>query len=214
MVTKSIAMKSFAEFITGTEAARKRILRGYKYPDDEGMAMAKYYWPAKSTIAIFHQNCHSIEWLLEKASELEKHSLSPSKSLRTKMLSNARSLRSYAKYFGCTKFEVLGTGKFPFHLGGVTINVTPDIHVVDTLGKETYIKYNFSQKKMKYEYVRAIIGCMSYGVHVNLQTNSPDTVAFVDVPTGTVHQGIPVTDALRGEMIARCEELQDEWNAL
>jgi len=213
MVPKKIAMKSFADFVSGTESARTRILRGYKYPDEEGMAMAKYYWPAKSTIVAFHDEKHDPKWLLEQALELEKGAMTPSRSLRTKLLNNARSVKNYAEHFSGRHYEVLGNVKFPFTLGGVSINVTPDIHVADG-GIEKYLKFSFSKSKLKHEYVRAMVACISYGLHIHLQVDNPDAVAFIDVPRGNVHRGLKVTDALVGEIRGQCEELEESWNLL
>ncbi len=213
MIAKKIAMKSFAEFVSGTEAARARILKGYKYPDEEAMAMAKYYWPAKSTIAEFHHKNHKQEWLLDKAVELEKSAMTPNKSLRTKLLNNARSIKSYAEYFGRLNYEVLGNVKLPFMLGGVTINATPDMHVSDG-ESEKYIKFNFSKNKLKYDYIKTMVACMSYGLHVNFQINNHDAVAFIDVPNGKIYQGLKITSTLVKEMKAQCEELETEWNSM
>ena len=213
MITKKIAMKSFAEFVSGTESAKARILRGYKFPDEEGMAMAKYYWPAKSTISEFHNGKHETAWLLMKALEMESGAMTPSKPLRTKLLNNARSVKSYAEHFGGHHYEVLGNVKLPFTINGVSINVTPDMHVADG-GVEIYLKFSFSKSKLKHDYVRTMLACMSYGLHANLHDDNPEVIALIDVPRGTVHRGLRVTDVLVGEIICQCEELEKVWNLL
>lgn len=213
MISKKIAMTSFSEFVSGTESAKTRILRGYKYPNDEGKAMAMYYGPAKSVISAFHHDKHVYEWLWTKALELDQKAMTPSKSLRTKMLNNARSVRNYAEYFGVNHYDVLGNVKLPFALSGVAINVTPDMHVVDE-GLEIYIKFSFSNKKLKLDYVRAMRACMSYGLYANLNVKNPDAIAFVDVSRGVVYKGLTVTDDIVDEIRWNCEELEKSWNLL
>jgi hypothetical protein len=213
MVPKKIAMKSFAEFVSGTESAKARILRGYKYPDDEGRAMATYYWSTKSAITEFHTEKHGIEWLQDKVKAYDQNALTPNKSLRIKMLNNARSLKSYAEHFGDQNYEVLGTAKFPFTLGGVTINVTPDIHISDG-GMEKYVKFSFSKDKLKHEYVRAMVACMSYALHVHLEAYHLDAVSFIDIPRGIVHRGLKVTETLVDEIVEQCKDLEKAWDSL
>jgi len=213
LVTKKIAMTSFADFVAGTESSKARILKGYKYPNDEGMAMAKYYLPTKSAISDFHENKYNRQWLIEKAVELQESALTPSSSLRTKLLNNSRSIKSYAEHFSDHHYNILENVKFPFTLGGVTINVTPDLHVEDG-GVERYFKFSFTKKKLKFDYVRTIVACMSYGLNVHQAVNQPDAVALIDVPSGIVHSGVKITDAIVEELSKSCSNLTETWDLL
>lgn len=213
MITKKIPMTSFSEFVSGTESKKAQILRRYKFPNEEGKAMAMYYGPAKSAISAFHHDKHVSEWLWTKALELDQKAMTTSKSLRTKMINNARSVRSYAEHFGGNHYDVLGNVKLPFTLSGVAINVTPDMHVADE-GGDKFLKFSFTKDKLKHDYVRAMLACMSYGLYVNLNDSNPDAIAFVDVPRGVIYKGLIITDSLVDEIRGNCDELEKTWNLL
>lgn len=213
MISKKIGMKSYAEFVSGTESARARILRGYKYPNDESMAMATYYGPAKAIISEFHNEKHKPEWLWTKVYELEQKAMTPSKSLRTKLLNNSRSIRDYANSFSNVHYDSTDSIRLSFTMHGVTINVTPDLHAILN-GSDIYVKFNFSKEKLKYEYIRAIRACMSYALFVNMKINDPNSVMFVDVPRGVTHNGISITSDIVDEIGCNCIELESVWNLL
>jgi hypothetical protein len=54
-----ISVKGLAKFIEGGPSAQRRVLREYKYPDeDEPSAMRLYYRDATDRIYAFHKNSH------------------------------------------------------------------------------------------------------------------------------------------------------------
>lgn len=212
MLPKPISVKSYADFATGSEAQRRSIINLYKHPSANGKAMATYYAPAKAAIVAFHAKDLDLSGLEAKAKELEKQSLSKSKSARNRALNNARAIRSYIKYFGSTQLQKLPGGKCSFNIMAVQINMTPDLHCLDPLGKELFIKFSFAEKKLKPEYVRALVSCMSYGLHSALEKD-PSSIAFIDVPSGTVHKGVTITDALVSDLVVNCDELVTAWGS-
>ncbi|ACM21528.1 hypothetical protein Geob_3185 [Geotalea daltonii FRC-32] len=213
MITKPIAMKSFADFVSGTEATKLRVLRQYKYPNEEGLAMSRYYHPAKATIIEFNRDKRGIDWALDQAVELEKKALTPSKSLRNKLVLNSKAIRNYVQYFGAQHFNILKDQKFPFLLNEVKINVTPDIHTTHK-GQDRYMKLYFGAKKPKYEFVRAILNCMAYGVSVNGGEIAGQSVVFVDVVRGNISPGVPLTDEIIEELTQHCADISNLWQAL
>ncbi|WP_243371633.1 hypothetical protein [Geotalea sp. SG265] len=210
---KPIAMKSFADFVAGTEATRMRVLRQYKYPSEEGLAMSRYYHPAKSTIIEFNRDNRDIDWALDQAAELEKKALTPSKSLRNKLVLNSKAIRNYVQYFGDQHFNILKDEKFPFSLNEVKINVTPDIHTTHK-EQDWYIKLYFGAKRPKYEFVRAILNCMAYGVSVNRGKIAGESIVFVDVVRGNISLGVKLTDEIIEELAQHCADISDLWQAL
>jgi len=62
----SITLKGLAKFMMATPAKQRKILRDYKYPREEGQAMAQYYKEARDVVYSFHKNKRAKEWLMAK----------------------------------------------------------------------------------------------------------------------------------------------------
>ena len=83
VVMVSITLKGLAKFMVATPAQQRKILRDYKYPKEEGQAMAQYYKEARDVIYSFHKNKHPKEWLATKLLENSAicyHSNQPSRA--------------------------------------------------------------------------------------------------------------------------------------
>ena len=65
-----LSLKGLAKFMTASAAGQRKVLQQYKFPDDEGQVLAKYYRDARDTIARYHEQKHPESWLLDKASDL------------------------------------------------------------------------------------------------------------------------------------------------
>jgi len=211
VIPRPFAVKSFADFLCGSEAKKAGIVKKYKNRNPEAIAMSGYYSSAKAAILAFNRKRDSRQWLLQQAVELEKRALVPNKSLRTKLLCNAKAVRMYEQHFGHKHYEYLKPEKFRFSLRGVTVNVTPDVHVIDE-GVERYVKFYFGSKKLNYIFARTITDCMSYGVSVNKDDAAGPAVAYVDISTGTIHSGNVITDKVVDDISKGCEELVRVWD--
>lgn len=211
MIPKPFTVKKYADFLCGSDAVKASIVKKHKYPNRENVAMAGYYSPAKNAILVFNRRRNGRDWLLQQAVDLETRAMTPNKSLRSKLLCNAKAIRNYEEHFGHKYYSYLKPEKFRFELAGVTVNVTPDVHVIDD-GIERYVKFYFGTKKLKYSFITTIVDCMSYGVAECKGADAAQHVAYINLSSGVVHTGNPVAGEVVSEIRRGCEELVKLWH--
>src|SRR5690606_4377426 len=122
-------LKGFAKFASARDAARRRILQDYKYPDTaEPKAMRLYYREARDLIEAYHRGRHEPGWMLARSEELTNLGGHLSGNAKTRLRANARALRAYSEEFGTRKFEPRPGLRLAYEVGDVGIKVTPDLH--------------------------------------------------------------------------------------
>ena len=63
-MTLKLSAKGLAKFMTSSAAGQRKVLRDYKYPDEEGTAQAAYYREACDIVAQYHRDGHDKLWLV------------------------------------------------------------------------------------------------------------------------------------------------------
>jgi len=66
-----IGVKGLAKFMTASAAGQRKVLRDYKFPNEEGTAQAAYYREARDFVAEYHRRGHPAEWIRDKATVLQ-----------------------------------------------------------------------------------------------------------------------------------------------
>ena len=101
-------LKGLAKFMTASAAGQRKVLQQYKFPDDEGQVIAKYYRDTRDTIARYHEQKHPESWLLDKASDLLFDAKNaPKPQIPSRLKNNARALKFYAEHFLSALYDVL-----------------------------------------------------------------------------------------------------------
>jgi hypothetical protein len=72
-----MSVKGLAKFMTASPSGQRRILREFKFPDeDEPRAMRLYYGEATDAIKAYHSNGHARQWLHDQADALSQLAMS------------------------------------------------------------------------------------------------------------------------------------------
>jgi hypothetical protein len=124
-----ITLKGLAKFMTATPANQRKILRDYKYPKEEGQAMAQYYKEARDVIYSFHKQKHPKTWLLNKAEEVRKLATGVGGGSGCRLGHNARAIDQYAANFSGRQLDILQDLDVSVSIEGLKIKVNPDLHV-------------------------------------------------------------------------------------
>src|SRR5205823_522749 len=101
-----ISVRGLAKYMTSSPAGQRKVLRDYKYPDeDEPSAMRLYYKDATDRIQAYHGSAHDRSWLQVKAADLaELAQLTPGRP-GTRLRHNARALTAYERHFAMKEYE-------------------------------------------------------------------------------------------------------------
>ena len=151
----SITLKGLAKFMTATPAKQRKILRDYKYPKEEGLAMAQYYKEARDVVYSFHKNKRPKEWLVNKANEIRTLADGVGGGSGPRLQNNARAIEQYAQNFSGRKIDILPDLDASFTTDGVRVKINPDLHVSEG-GKEKIIKLEFAKDEPLPEMVKII----------------------------------------------------------
>ncbi len=208
-----ISLKGLAKFMTVGEAAKRKVLRDYKYPDPEGRAQATYYREARDLIVAYHTNRHQPDWLLKKAEELASVSRSASGQTKVRLGHNARALTEYHNHFAASDFEVLPDLKLLVAHAGVIIIVFPDLHV-KSQGKEKIIKFEFATEPPDRRVINIISQMMFEASAVAKLGLGSRNILYLDVPRGRTHKAARVGARMRREIEAACENIAAIWDKL
>ena len=206
-----LSVKGLAKFITARPSGQRRVLREFKYPDeDEPSAMRLYYRDATDRIYAFHKNTHDRTWLLKKSKELADlasvHSGRPAARLRH----NARALQSYEQHFATRSFVPQGQLRLTMQFGTVVVGVAPDLYVEER-GKHKLIKLDFSKDEPGDEVVRIISQLMFEAAKGKVPSCSSSSVLYLDVPRGREHRGARAGARALREIEDACKNIEHLW---
>src|ERR1039457_3365873 len=118
-----ITLKGLAKFMTATPANQRKILRDYKYPKEEGQAMAQYYKEARDVIYSFHKHKHPKQWLLNKAEEVRKLASGVGGGSGRRLGHNARGIEQYAGNFSGRQMAILQDLDISVNIEGLRIKI-------------------------------------------------------------------------------------------
>jgi hypothetical protein len=206
-----ISVKGLAKFMTSGPSAQRKILRDFKYPDeDEPSAMRLYYRDATKRIYAFHKNSHDGSWLIQKAKELtdlaSAHSGRPAARLRH----NARALRAYEQFFGSRKFIPQGQLRLSISYGQVSIAVSPDLYVEEK-GKLKLVKLEFGKDTPSQGVVKIVSQLLFEAGRGKVPAFSSSSVLYLDVPRGAEHKGARAGSRAAREIEDACKNIEQLW---
>lgn len=214
MKRKKLSLKGLAAYMTATQSNQRKMLRDYKYPsEDEASAKILYYRDARDRISAFHTGGHEIQWLHERATNLEFLALSSHGPRKTRLNYNARALKEYAKHFGKKRFKILPEEIFGLHFDDVVITVYPDLHVEEK-GIEKIIKLEFGRKTPDSQIVRIINQCMFEAAMQGGLNISSSSVLYFDVPRGQIHKGARMGSRMANNIEAACKNISAIWDSI
>lgn len=205
-----VSVKGLAKFMTASAAGQRKVLRDYKYPDEEGLAQAAYYREARDLIAEYHRKGHQPSWLNEKADVLAVTADAIGGRVGTRMRHNVRALGAYAVNFPATKFEVLAEKKFVVTHGAVSVSIVPDLHARES-GRERFIKFEFGAKEPDASVIRIVSQVMFEAVSKSGILVKPGDIQFIDVARGVRHKGARAGSRMVSEIGAACENIAALW---
>ena len=209
-----ISLKGLAKFMTTTAAGQRKILRDFKYPDEEGQAQAAYYRDARNAIAKFHDQKLPSSWLGNQAdSLLANASTAPKPQISARLKNNARGLRSYACCFAATTYDILSDVNLGLCIGEVLVTVNPDLHVLEK-GKEKLLKLEFSSQKPHSDLIKIVSQAMFEAALADGMRLPSAQVLYIDVPRGIRHKGARFGALTRKNIEAACQNIWAIWNSI
>lgn len=208
-----IGAKGLAKFMTASAAGQRKVLRDYKYPDEEGTAQAAYYREARDLIAEYHRAGHQRQWLEERAQIIANTASALGGRVGTRLRHNARALTEYGGHFGASRMDVLPKRKLLLAVGDVLVSVVPDLHVKES-ERERFMKLEFSAKKPSEPLIK-IMSQLMFEAAVQAEVPvRPSDVLFVDVPRGLRHKGARMGSRVRTEIEAACANIAAVWPSI
>ncbi|MGE0142105.1 MAG: hypothetical protein AB7I19_11990 [Planctomycetota bacterium] len=214
MVKKRFSIKGLADFMAANAVKQRKIIRDYKYPDeDEAHAKIIYYRAARDVVTAYHLATKNRLWLDAEAAALRALAEASPGMTRIRLENNARAIEEYAKHFSGRKFEILSDISLELVYGDVTITVRPDIHVREN-GTEKIIKLEFSKDEPEKK-IRDVIsqGMFEAAVAKGMKLGSKQ-VLYLDVARGKEHKGARLGARLAREIAASCANMSSIWNSI
>ena len=209
-----ISIKGLAKFMTATPSGQRKILRDFKFPDDnEPKAMRLYYGEAVDAIKAYHLKNHSRQWLLDQAELLADLGTSLGGMSTTRLRNNARGLRDYADNFSRRRFEIKPDLRLQLVHNNVRVSVVPDLHVVET-GKEKIIKLDFARDEADELQSRIVSQFMFEAFRRTRGKITPASVLYLHVSSGLEHRGARVGARLLNDMRAACDNISALWDTI
>lgn len=209
-----ISVKGLAKFMTATPSAQRRILKEFKFPDDdEPRAMRLYYGEAVDAIKAYHGNGHGRQWLLDQADELSNLGTLLGGQSTVRLRNNARGLRQYADNFYSRRFEVLPDLRLALVHDDVRITVAPDLHVTEA-GKEKIFKLDFARRSPDEQLIKIVSQCMFEAFRKAQNSITPASVLYLDVANGTQHKGARIGARLLQDVKAACANISGLWGTI
>jgi hypothetical protein len=209
----SITLKGLAKFVTATPAKQRKILRDYKYPKEEGQAMAQYYKEARDVVYSFHKNKRPKEWLMTKANEIRTLAAGVGGGSGPRLQNNARAIEQYAQNFSSRKIDILPDLDVSFTADGVRVKINPDLHVSEG-GKEKIIKLEFAKDEPPPEVVKVICQAMFDAAVMNGHKYTPAGVLYFDVARGAEHRGARQGARMKDEIDAALKNIASLWPSI
>lgn len=209
-----ISLKGLAKFMTASAAGQRKVLRDYKYPDEEGQAQAAYYRDARNAIARFHDQKLAATWLEDQSAALLAASKSAAKlQIASRLKNNARALKSYAEFFGATSYDVLPDISLGLNVAGVLVTINPDLRVTEK-GKEKLLKLEFAADEPDAEVIKIISQAMFEAALSEGMELGSSQVLYVDVPRGVRHKGARLGALTKRNIEAACSNIAAIWSVL
>lgn len=208
-----IGVKGLAKFMTASSAGQRKILRDYKFPDEEGTAQAAYYREARDLVAEFHRHAHAAQWLREKAAVLQSTASALGGRVATRLRHNSRGLNDYASNFPSKAYEILPERKFYVAFGDVRVSIRPELHVREK-DRERFLKLEFAKDEPDEDTIKVISQIMfEAALAAKIPVTSSD-VLYVDVARGKTHKGARVGSRMRTEIEAACANISAMWDSI
>lgn len=211
MVT--ITLKGLANFMTATPSRQRKILRDFKYPEEEGYAQALYYREARDLIKAAHKHEDRASWLLHQANQLRNLAGATGGQSGIRLTHNARGIEQYARHFAARKFEILKDVDLSITVEGVWVKINPDLHVFED-GKQKFVKLEFSVKQPEAQIVRIICQGMFEGARENGHQLPESCILYLDVPRGALHKGARAGARMKSEIKAACQNIGSLWERI
>ena len=214
MTTIKLSVAGLAKYMTSSPANQRKVLRDYKYPDeDQPIAMRMYYKDAVDRIHALHASNADSTWLVGQAKQLEALARSATGSTGTRLRNNARALDAYANYFTKKKYQVLSPARLRKQFGDVLVTVSPDLHVVERK-QEKVLKFHFSKDAPSKESVKIVSQLMYEAAADQLKNLKSSSVLFVDVGRGEEHKGARAGARTLREIEAACKNIAGLWSGI
>jgi hypothetical protein len=209
-----MSVKGLAKFMTASPSGQRRILREFKFPDeDEPRAMRLYYGEAIDAIKAYHANGHTRQWLLDQADALSRLAMSLGGQSAIRLRNNARAVRQYADNFYRRPFDVLPDLRMELVYGDVRITVVPDLHVSER-GKEKILKLDFANRSVDEQVIRIVSQCMFEAFRNAHGAITSASVLYLVVVNGTEHRGARIGARLLGDVRAACDNISALWGTI
>jgi hypothetical protein len=208
-----ISIKGLAKYITSTEHSKRKILRDFKYPDEEGAAQAIYYREARDFIEAHHKNAHPPEWLNGRADKLSELAKTATGASVARLSNNARVLREYAAFWGTKKFEVLDELRLDLRYDDVRVSVVPDLHVREA-GAEMVVKFDFATKEPDDRVPKIVAQAMFEALGRSGRQIPASRVLYVDLARKRTIKGARPGARMAGEIKAACENIAAIWDRI
>lgn len=208
-----MSVNGLAKFMTSSEAARRSLLRDFKYPfnaDGSRKPQIVRYSEARAAIRDYHESGNDASVLVGAIEKLvKKREQNPQKDA-ARINDNIRGLQTYLKHFASRKLVVLDTPKPLYCHGDVTITAIPDLFV-DENGKKKLIKLDFSATKPNEDAVQIMLRVMhDAAMAAGLQV-APADVIYLDIARQAQYNGKKLNKQLKKNIDAACETIQAVW---
>lgn len=205
-----ISVKGLAKFMTSGEAAKRKILKDFKFPNPEGGVQAAYYVEARHAIAQYHNSGNDPAVIVAEVQRLGQKAYRATGGKRTRLEHNMRALQSYLENFGREEFKVLATPSISLRKGDVVVSARPDLFVRHD-GREKLIKLDLGTSTPIPRVINITIqviydAALSDGIEV-----LPKDVIYIDVARAEAHLGARVRTRLRTEIQAACQNIEALW---
>lgn len=208
-----IGVKGLAKFMTASSAGQRKVLRDYKFPDEEGTAQAAYYREARDLVAEFHRHAHPAQWLREKAAVLHSTAAALGGRVATRLRHNSRGLNDYATNFPVKAYEILPERKFYVTFGEIRVSILPELHVREK-DRERFLKLEFAKDAPGESTIKIVSQIMfEAALAARIPVTSSD-VLYVDVARGKAHKGARVGSRMKTEIEAACANISAMWDSI
>lgn len=210
-----ISVKGLAKFMTASPAGQRRVLKQFKFPDDdEPRAMRLYYGEAVDAIKGYHNlENPDRQWLLDQSQLISQLAAVLGGQSGVRLRNNARAVRQYSENFHDRKFTILADLRMALVHGDVRITVAPDLHVKEG-NKEKIIKLDFSRTGPEDGQLRIVSQCMFEAFRADHGAITPSSVLYLVVSSGSEHRGARVGARLLADVRAACENIGALWETI
>jgi hypothetical protein len=209
-----LSIRGLAKYMTSSPAGQRKVLRDYKYPDeDEPSAMRRYYKDATDRIRVYHRPGHEPSWLRAKVLELsELARLTPGRA-GAKLRHNARALAAYEKHFAGRSLLPLPNLRLRLDIGNVVIGVSPDLHAIERK-KAKLLKFDFSVAAPSDDMIKIVSQVMFEAAKGSVADLTSSSIEYVDVTRGNEFRGARAGARTLREIEAACATIENVWASI